>query len=261
MQTIYPVIRYQDARAAIDFLGRAFGFTKHFVVDGPGDLIAHAQLRHRGNLIMVGSRTNEPPADKHPAGPAWNYLVVEDADDHHRRAVEAGAEIVMELQDQDYGSREYTATDPEGNLWSFGTYQPDPVRPGATPFLAYEDGPGALEWLARAFGFKELTRMINDGRLAHGEMDTGSGIVMLATPTPDYQSPRRHRDSCDAARRWLSVPWVVDGVLVYVDDLDAHHRRARQTGATILSEPESGPPAPRYRVEDIEGHRWMFMQR
>lgn len=260
MQTIYPVIRYQDARAAIAFLGRAFGFTEHFIVEGSGDGVAHAQLRYAGNLIMVGSRANDS-AGGLAAGPAWNYLVVDDADDHHRRAVEAGAEIVMELQDQDYGSREYTARDPEGNLWSFGTYQPDPVRPGATPFLAYEDGLGALEWLSRAFGFIELTRMVDDGQLSHGEMDTGSGIIMLATPTPDYQSPKRHRENCEPARRWLSVPWVVDGVLVYVNDVDAHCDRAQRAGARILSAPESGPPARRYRVEDLEGHRWMFIQR
>ena len=260
MQTNYPVIRYQDARAAIEFLGRAFGFTEHFMVAGPGDSVAHAQLRYAGNLIMVGSKADDSPGT-FAAGPAWTYLVVQDADNHHRRAVAAGAEIVMELQDQDYGSREYTARDPEGNLWSFGTYQPDPVRPGATPFLAYEDGLGALEWLSHAFGFVEVTRMVDNGQLSHGEMDTGSGIIMLATPTSEYQSPRHHRDNCEPARRWLSVPWVIDGVLVYVADIDAHYDRARRAGSTILSEPESGPPARKYRVEDFEGHRWMFIQR
>jgi uncharacterized glyoxalase superfamily protein PhnB len=260
MQTIYPVLRYQDARAAIDFLVRAFGLSQHFIVDGSGDSVAHAQLRYGANLIMVGSG-GEDSGGALTRGPAWNYLVVDDPDDHYRQAVEAGAEIVMELQDQDYGSREYTARDPEGNLWSFGTYQPDPVRPGATPFLAYEDGLGALEWLSRAFGFVELTRMVDDGQLSHGEMDTGSGIIMLASPTPDYQSPRHHREVCEATRRWLSVPWVVDGVLVYVDDVDAHFARAQLAGAPILSEPESGPPGRRYRVEDFEGHQWMFIQR
>jgi uncharacterized glyoxalase superfamily protein PhnB len=187
--------------------------------------------------------------------------VVQDADNHHRQAVAAGAEMVMELQDQDYGSREYTARDPEGNFWSFCTYQPDPVPPGATPFIAYEDGLGALEILARAFGFVEVTKMVDNGQLSRGEMDTGSGIIMLAIPTPGYQSPRHHRDNCEPARRWLSVPWVIDGVLVYVDDVDAHYDRARRAGATILSDPESGLPARRHRVEDFEGHRWMFMQR
>ena len=129
------------------------------------------------------------------------------------------------------------------------------------PMLAYEDGPAALDWLARAFGFVERARMLDGGRLSHGEMDTGGGLIMLATPSPHYQGPRRHRESCEAARRWSEVPWVVDGVLVYVDDVDAHFQRARAAGATILSEPEGDPPGKRYRAEDLEGHRWMFIER
>jgi PhnB protein len=126
--------------------------------------------------------------------------------------------------------------------------------------IAYEDGVAALEWLARAFGFRERARMLGkDGRLAHGEMEAGDGLIMLATPTPDYEGPRRHRDRCEAARRWSTVPWVIDGVLVYVPDIDAHFDRAKREGATILSELEDGFPARRYRAEDLEGHRWMFM--
>jgi PhnB protein len=133
---------------------------------------------------------------------------------------------------------------------------------GVIPMLAYEDGPAAMDWLADAFGFHQMRRMIgDDGRLAHGEMETGNGLVMLATPTPDYESPKRHRESCGAAKRWSAVPWVIDGVLVYVDDVDKHFAQAKISGANILSEPEDGPPAKRYRVEDIEGHRWMFMEK
>jgi uncharacterized glyoxalase superfamily protein PhnB len=134
--------------------------------------------------------------------------------------------------------------------------------PGVIPMLAYEDGFSALDWLARAFGFKERARMSGpDGRLAHGEMETGDGLIMLATPTPDYQNPKRHRDHCEPARRWSTVPWIIDGVLVCVANLDEHYERARSAGAVILSEPEDGPPGRRYRAEDLEGHRWMFIQR
>jgi uncharacterized glyoxalase superfamily protein PhnB len=130
------------------------------------------------------------------------------------------------------------------------------------PMIAYEDGPAAMDWLATAFGFRERTRMLDGGgRLAHGEMDTGGGLIMLATPSPHYQSPRHHRQECQPAQQWSSVPWVIDGALVYVDDVEAHHQRAREAGATILSEVEDGGPGKRYRAEDIEGHRWMFMQR
>jgi len=134
--------------------------------------------------------------------------------------------------------------------------------PDVIPMLAYEDGPAALDWLARAFGFHERTRMTDaSGRLSHGEMEAGGGLIMLASPTPEYQGPARHRQSCAAAQAWSAVPYIIDGVLVHVDDVEAHCRRARQEGARILSEPEDDQYGTRYRAEDIEGHRWMFIER
>ena len=130
------------------------------------------------------------------------------------------------------------------------------------PMIAYEDGAAALDWLAAAFGFHERTRMTGkDGRISHAEMEAGDGLIMLASPTPDYEGPRRHRVGCEPARKWSSMPWVIDGVLVYIEDVVAHHERAKKAGATILSEPESDAHGLRYRAEDIEGHRWMFMER
>ena len=134
--------------------------------------------------------------------------------------------------------------------------------PGVIPMIAYEDGPRAMDWLAQAFGFKERTRMTApDGRLSHGEMETGDGMIMLATPTPDYQSPKHHREECDPARKWSSVPYIIDGVLVYVADVSAHFDRASRAGARILSEVEETENGKRYRAEDVEGHRWMFVER
>jgi PhnB protein len=134
--------------------------------------------------------------------------------------------------------------------------------PDVIPMIAYEDGPKAMDWLSSAFGFTERARMLDkEGRLSHGEMQAGEGVIMLATPTPDYEAPRHHREHCDAARKWHLVPYVVDGMLVYVDDVDAHFARAKQHGATILSEVETNQNGKRYRAEDLEGHRWMFLQR
>lgn len=134
--------------------------------------------------------------------------------------------------------------------------------PTVIPMLSYEDGAAALTWLASAFGFVERARMVDAaGRLTHGEMEVGGGgLIMLATPSADYESPKRHQVVCERMRRWHAVPWVIDGVLVYVDDIDAHFARANAAGATMLSEIENGFPGRRYRVEDLEGHRWMFMQ-
>jgi uncharacterized glyoxalase superfamily protein PhnB len=133
---------------------------------------------------------------------------------------------------------------------------------GVIPMITYEDGATAMEWMKVAFGFRELSRLMGpDGRLSHGEMETGSGMIMMASPTPEYESPRKHRQTCEAAARWLDNPWVIDGVLVYVDDVEAHYQQAKASGAVILSELKSGFPGKRYRVEDLEGHRWMFMER
>jgi uncharacterized glyoxalase superfamily protein PhnB len=134
--------------------------------------------------------------------------------------------------------------------------------PRVIPMIAYEDGAAALDWLAKAFGFRERTRLTSpDGTIGHAEMELGDGVIMLATPTPAYQGPKRHRESCEPARKWSAVPYVIDGVLVYVDDVDAHFQRAREAGATILSEPEDQDFGDRhYRAEDLEGHRWMFAQ-
>ena len=133
--------------------------------------------------------------------------------------------------------------------------------PAVIPMLAYENGFSALDWLARAFGFRERMRLTgSDGRLSHGEMEAGAGVIMLATPSPDYEGPAHHREHCGAARRWSQVPYIVDGVLVHVHDVDSHCRRARAAGARILSEPETDEYGTRYRVEDLEGHRWMFIQ-
>jgi len=134
--------------------------------------------------------------------------------------------------------------------------------PDVIPMIAYEDGVAALDWLAKAFGFQERTRMTDKGgRLSHGEMQAGSGVIMLASPTPEYRGPAHHRDECERARAWSAVPYIVDGVLVTVDDVEVHCRHARQAGARILTEPESDKYGKRYRAEDLEGHRWMFIQR
>ena len=134
--------------------------------------------------------------------------------------------------------------------------------PSVIPMISYEDGIRALEWLASAFGFRETVRRTTpDGRLSHGEMRAGHGLIMLASPTPEYRGPARHREVCEQARRWSAVPWIIDGVLVYVGHLERHLARAKSAGATILSEIEDGPPGRRYRAEDLEGHRWFFFEK
>jgi uncharacterized glyoxalase superfamily protein PhnB len=126
---VWPTLSANDARTLINFLVDAFGFIE-VAVHGEGDEIAHAELAWPpGGGIMLGS--NRP-------GRAWAlqpgtfgaYVVTDDPDGLHDRAVKAGATIVQGLTDTDYGSRDFIARDPEGNLWSFGTYRGEP-RPTA----------------------------------------------------------------------------------------------------------------------------------
>lgn len=129
--TIIPAMRYLDASAAIDWLCEAFGFERGLIVsDGEGG-IAHAQLVFGNGMIMLGSAREDafgklikPPAKTGGIGTQSPYVVVVDADKHHTRALEAGAVVVRDIQDEDHGGRSYTCRDPEGHIWTFGTYDP-----------------------------------------------------------------------------------------------------------------------------------------
>jgi uncharacterized glyoxalase superfamily protein PhnB len=129
---VFPCFRYRDAPAALDWLERAFGFTRGLVVpDGAGG-VTHAEMRAGRGMIMLGShRQGDTPVDRALAvGAQVAYLVVPDIDRHHARAVAAGADIVRAPFDTDYGSRDYIARDPEGHVWCFGTYDPYAPPPG-----------------------------------------------------------------------------------------------------------------------------------
>ena len=131
----------------------------------------------------------------------------------------------------------------------------------AVPMLSYEDVARAWEWLQRALGFREVDRAADaDGTVSHAELDLGGARVMLGWPGPEYQSPAHHAEECEHARKWLKPPYVIDGVLVYVEDVDAHAERARAAGAEILRGPVDEFYGRIYAVADLEGHRWMFHQ-
>lgn len=121
---IFPALKYKDAPKAIDWLGKAFGFDKQFVVPGENDTVAHAQLRNGAGMIMMGSAGEPDPANPWTTEPYGVYVVVKDIDAHYARAKGAGAKIERPLADTDYGAREYSVRDLEGHLWSFGTYDP-----------------------------------------------------------------------------------------------------------------------------------------
>jgi uncharacterized glyoxalase superfamily protein PhnB len=122
-----PVDSLPEGPAAIDFLCNAFGFERNLVVDGDGDTVVHAQLTLGSGMIMLGSEASDeddPRRLRAETGPSWISVVLDEVDEHFERAKAAGAEIVLEPRDEEYGGRGYTVRDPEGNLWSFGTYRP-----------------------------------------------------------------------------------------------------------------------------------------
>ena len=127
---VWPSLRASDARGLIRFLADAFGFIE-VVVYGEGDRVDHAQLAWPlGGGIMLGSAERDPASRDDWAlrpGSFGCYVVTDEPDELFARATAAGAKVLRELNDTDYGSREFAVLDPEGNRWSFGTYRGEPV--------------------------------------------------------------------------------------------------------------------------------------
>ena len=114
---IYPSVHYPDTEDGVAFLREAFGFEEHVIYrDGDGNPV-HTELRYGPSIVFVGS-------DQGRIAVSTLYVAVDDADAHCARARAAGACVAVELHDTDYGSRDYTAIDPAGNRWQFGTYRP-----------------------------------------------------------------------------------------------------------------------------------------
>jgi PhnB protein len=120
--------------------------------------------------------------------------------------------------------------------------------PRITPYLLYEDLRGALDWLAKAFGFS-LRHPIPDGEFAHAEMQVGDdGVIMMGYPGPQYRNPKRQGQP-------------TQNLYVRVESLDSHFDRAVKAGAIVLEKPTDQPYGDRrYGVEDPEGHRWYFAE-
>jgi uncharacterized glyoxalase superfamily protein PhnB len=131
--TVIPSLRYRNAPAAIEWLCSVFGFEKHAVYPNPDGTIAHAQLSFGNGMIMLGSvsgkdsewrRLIKQPDEIDGVETQSAYLVVSDADAIYARARAAGAEILLDIKDEDYGGCGFTCRDLEGHIWNFGTYDP-----------------------------------------------------------------------------------------------------------------------------------------
>jgi uncharacterized glyoxalase superfamily protein PhnB len=123
--SIHPTLRYDDPRAAVAFLTSALGLVPQQMYTNDDGTVAHAELSFGDGVVLLGTRTGR--SDRFDTGRAVVYLVADGADAvdaQHERAVAAGAEVVQELVDQPYGSREFAVLDPEGNIWTMGSYRP-----------------------------------------------------------------------------------------------------------------------------------------
>ena len=131
---LYPTLRYRNAAKMIDWLCEAFGFSVHSRF-GQGDVVHHAELTFGSSMIMLGTARDDKFGQMVGApgsgGGRAIYVAVADADATYLRAKKAGAEILEELVDRDYGSREFICRDPEGNVWSLGTYWPKAGEPAS----------------------------------------------------------------------------------------------------------------------------------
>ncbi len=126
--TMYPIIAYDDAVAAIEWLQRVFAFQPLMVMTGENGEVGHAELRLGNGVIMPTTRNRAPDPENpwtQPLATQGLYVALDNVDAHYEHAVSAGADILRPLADTPYGSREYSARDLEGNLWSFGTYRPN----------------------------------------------------------------------------------------------------------------------------------------
>jgi uncharacterized glyoxalase superfamily protein PhnB len=123
--TAYAGVLYDDCDAGMEWLEEMFGFERREVHRHEDGTVQHAEMTLGGTIVMLGTAgVGREPFRSLPAGDRLVYIGVQDVQPLHDRAVAAGAEIASPLESTDYGSRDFTARDPEGNLWAFGTYRP-----------------------------------------------------------------------------------------------------------------------------------------
>jgi uncharacterized glyoxalase superfamily protein PhnB len=229
----------------MEWLSRAFLFEKQAAFEGPNGTIAHAELRLGAGVIGLNSAT--PPTESNPWSSVGQgvYVALDDVDAHHERARSAGARVAIALRDTDYGSREYSAWDVQGHLWSFGTYPMGSPsgEPNIFPELSYRHEPDAVDWLTRAFGFRATEQIPGpDGKLLHVEMRLGDSTIML-----------------NLGDALASKKGLTQAISVRVDDPDALFARAIAEGAVVVQAPVTTHYGARSCwVRDPESFLWGF---
>ncbi|HLG12118.1 MAG TPA: VOC family protein [Dehalococcoidia bacterium] len=234
---LFCVLRYENAPAAIDWLEKAFGFTREFVVPGDDGEIAFAALRLGDDVLGTGTVR---PDVKHAI-----CVYVEDPDAHCARARAQGVEITQDVSEEEHG-RIYVCKDLDGHVWSFGTtFLKESPGCDLFPVVGYKDTEAAIRFLKDAFGIEERMLVRNeDGSIGHSELGIGYGVIMPTHSNQPGDNP------------WAQIDF---GVYVCVDDPAAHYERAKAAGAEIVRDLKAEDyGASTYSARDCEGNLWSF---
>lgn len=283
-------VYYQDANQAIAWLCEAFGFEVRLKVEGEGGRVEHSELTYAGGLVMVGEPRDRAflaaPPDVGGANTQNLFAYVDDIAAHLARARAAGAQIISELKDSDYGDdywadRSYECCDPGGHRWWFaerirtganlaprldagdvGAPRPPKGWPRLSSAIYYAEPARAIDWLCEALGFEIQVKVEGEaGQIVHSELVYGGGLVMVSDEARDHDRwPHRKSPRALGGRG-------TQYCMMYVDDVKAACERARGAGATITDEPKVSDYGEDYwadlacGVEDVGGHRWWLVQR
>jgi PhnB protein len=267
-----PRLIFKDAAKAIEFYKNAFGATESMRFEVGGG-IAHAEIRIGDSVIMLAEEWPEGgrySAETLGSSPVMMSVHVPDVDAFAKRALSAGAKLLLPITDQFYGRREGTLADPFGYSWSVSTTKEEmsveemhrrfdammkpagekkpavnPIPKGfrtVTPYMVAVDGPALLEFAKQAFGAEETFRTVGSAGGLHGEVRIGDSMLMMGGGIP--------------GREFRSTP-NTHALHVYVEDTDAVYEKALAAGATSINEPQDQEYGERSgSVKDPAGNFW-----
>lgn len=255
---ILPHVVYEDVAEAVSWLTRTFGFTEHYRYGEPA---GGAQM-HLGNSWIMVHRTRPGSATPAQLGQGTQSLTVfvEDVEGHYEHVKGAGARIVEELHDTEYGEFQYGVEDLAGHHWLFSRHardvnpaewgaavaEPVAITPQISPMLSVRNGARAIEFYKGAFGAEVLFRVDGDGGAVVAELSAGGSVFWLADESPEHLNFSPESLGGSTAR-----------MVMIVDDPDAAFQRAVAAGATVVWPVEDQRYGWRVgRIADPFGHHW-----
>jgi len=238
---VTPYLVAADGPALLDFAKRGLGAEEIMRAETPMGGV-HGEVRIGDSMLMMGGGV---PGRKFPGSlhPNALHVYVEDADAICKQAVAAGAKLIDEVRDQDYGERSGTVQDLAGNLWYIATHKGPSYLPkglhNVNPYLHPRRAEPLIAFLKRAFGAEEITKYVSpDGVVNHAEIRVGDSVVEMG----------------EAHGKYETMPAMF---YLYVPDVDNAYRRAVAAGATSFEEPTDQFYGDRSAaVRDSFGNTW-----